>query len=143
MALYNYYTFIDAQIGELLKRTDRKTFVFVITDHGEFAVGRKGTHKNNGFIISAGPGVRRINYRHASVLDIAPTVLYLLDLPVGRDMDGRVLTEGFDRRLLLEKPIAYIDSYDRLLRGQSQTVVVDQKLEEQDTEELKALGYIN
>ena len=118
-ALPNYYTFVDAQIGELLKRTDRKTFVFVITDHGEFAVGRKGTHKNNGFVIATGPGVRRVHYRHASVLDVTPTILYLLDLPIAQDMDGKVLTEAFDRRLLLEKPMAYIDSYDRLVAGHS------------------------
>ena len=142
-ALFNYYSYIDTQIGEIVKRSDRNTIFFVVTDHGEFAVGRKGTHKNNGFVISAGPGVRKYNYKHASVLDIAPTILYLLDLPVAQDMDGKVLTEGFDRRLLLEKPLAFIDSYDRLVAGHSQKVIVDQKLEEQDTEELKALGYIN
>lgn len=142
-ALFNYYSFVDSQIGEIIKRSDRNTIFFVITDHGEFAIGRQGTHKNNGFVISAGPGVRKINYRHASVLDITPTILYLLDLPVGQDMDGKVLTEGFDRRLLLEKPLNYVDSYDRLIPGHSQKVIVDQKLEEQDTEELKALGYIN
>lgn len=142
-ALFNYYSFIDAQIGEIMQRTDRKTIVFVITDHGEFAIGRQGTHKNNGFIISAGPGVRKINYQSASTLDITPTILYLLDLPVAQDMDGKVLTEGFDRKLLLEKQISYIDSYDRLIPGHSQQVIVDQKLEEQNSEELKALGYIN
>ena len=32
----------------------------------------------------------------ASVLDVAPTILYLMGLPVARDMEGRVLTEMLD-----------------------------------------------
>jgi hypothetical protein len=142
-SLENYYNFIDARIGEILKYSDRKTFTFVITDHGEFAKGRKGVHKNNGFMIAAGPGIKRTNLQKASVLDITPTILHLLGLPVAQDMDGRVLLEAMERKLMLERPVAYIDSYDRLIRGGSQQVITDRNLEEQDTEELKALGYIN
>jgi hypothetical protein len=143
-AVFNYYSFIDAQVGELLKRTDlSKTFVVIVTDHGQGAEGRKGVHKNNGFIIVNGPGVRNHTMRDADVLDITPTVLYMLGLPVAQDMDGRVMMEALDQRLVLEKPVAYIDSYDRLIGGEQRRVIVDKDLERQDTEELKMLGYIN
>ena len=43
---------------------------------------------------SAGPAIRPGAVpRHAELLDIAPTVLHLLGIPVPGDMDGRVLTE--------------------------------------------------
>ena len=45
----------------------------------------------------AGPGVKHDELVHsATLLDIAPTILTLFGLPVGEDMDGRVLTEAFE-----------------------------------------------
>jgi hypothetical protein len=139
----NYYMFLDAEIGKILQEADRHTYIFVVTDHGEFAQGRKGMHKNNGFIIAAGPGIKKYNFQKASVLDIAPTILYIMGFPVAQDMDGTVLEEAFDRNLMLERPIAYVDSYDKIIPANSRTVIVDKKLDEEQTEELKALGYIN
>lgn len=141
-ALGNYYSFVDFEIGEILKRLDKKTITIIVTDHGEAAVGNKGMHQNNGFIIISGPGIRKTEVK-ASVVDITPTVLYLLDLPVAQDMDGTVLKNVFERELLLNKPLRYIDSYDRMVPGHTIKIEVDQELDEQDTEELKALGYIN
>jgi predicted AlkP superfamily phosphohydrolase/phosphomutase len=139
----NYYTFLDAEIGKILKEADRHTYVFVVTDHGEFASGRKGMHKNNGFIIAAGPGIRKQNMQKASVLDVAPTILYVMGFPVAQDMDGTVLKEAFDRNLLLERPIVYVDSYDKIIPAHTREIIVDKKIDEEQTEELKALGYIN
>ncbi len=139
----NYYTFLDSEIGKILKEADRHTYIFVVTDHGEYAVGRKGMHKNNGLIIAAGPGIRKHNFQTASVLDVTPTVLYVMGFPIAQDMDGTVLQEAFDRNLLLERPVVYIDSYDKMIRAHTREVIVDKNLEEQQTEELKALGYIN
>jgi predicted AlkP superfamily phosphohydrolase/phosphomutase len=141
--LDNYYTFLDAEIGKILKLADRRTYVFVVTDHGEFAHGRKGMHKNNGFMIAAGPGIRKSNPQKASVLDIVPSILYVMGLPVAQDMDGKILTEAFERNLLLEHPAVYVDSYDKMIRAHSKEVVVDKTIEEDQAEELKALGYIN
>jgi hypothetical protein len=54
-----------------------------------------------GILIAAGPAFRAGALpRQADLLDIAPTVLHLLGVPVPDDMDGRVLTE------LLEPSIA-------------------------------------
>lgn len=141
-ALGNYYSFVDYQIGEILKRQNGKTITMIVTDHGEAAVRNKGMHQNNGFIIISGPGIRKTELK-ASVLDITPTVLYLLDLPVAQDMDGAVLNNVFERELLLDKPLQFIDSYDRIVPRHSTKIEVDPELDEQDTEELKALGYIN
>jgi hypothetical protein len=50
--------------------------------------------------------------QQASVLDVAPTILYLMGLPVGRDMEGRVLTEMLDEEFTRAHPLSFISSYD-------------------------------
>ena len=57
------------------------------------AFGPTGDHRLEGILIAAGPRFARGRARDASLLDIAPTVLHLLGVPVPDDMDGRVLTE--------------------------------------------------
>jgi arylsulfatase A-like enzyme len=50
----------------------------------------------------------------ASVLDVAPTVLHLMGLPVARDMDGRLLTGILDPEVAARQPVTYIPSYASL-----------------------------
>ena len=66
-----------------------------------------------------------------------------MGLPVAQDMDGKILTEAFERNLLLERPAVYVDSFDKMIRAHSREVVIDKTVEEEQAEELKALGYIN
>ena len=47
-------------------------------------------------------------------LDVTPTLLYLAGLPVGRDMEGRVLAEMVDESFAGEHPVSYIPSYESL-----------------------------
>jgi len=58
------------------------------------AFGPTGDHRMEGILIAAGPAFRTgATPLGAELLDIAPTVLHLLGVPVPDDMDGRVLTE--------------------------------------------------
>ena len=58
------------------------------------AFGPTGDHRMDGILIASGPGFQAGNApANAGLLDIAPTVLHLLGVPVPDDMDGRVLTE--------------------------------------------------
>ena len=52
-----------------------------------------GTHRMEGVLMAYGPSIKPGPTTGASILDIAPTVLHLLGLPVPEDMDGRVLVE--------------------------------------------------
>jgi predicted AlkP superfamily phosphohydrolase/phosphomutase len=66
----------------------------------------------DGFLLAVGDGIRPgASLRTASVLDVAPTVLYLLGLPVARDMEGRVLAEIVDDAFARRHPVAVIPSY--------------------------------
>ena len=54
----------------------------------------RGVHRQEGILIAAGAGVGQSSGRgNAEIMDVAPTALYLLGLPVPSRMDGRVLTE--------------------------------------------------
>lgn len=56
-----------------------------------------GTHRQYGMLIAWGPGVRCGQcVEGAEIIDLAPTILYLLDVPIPEDMDGRVLIELFE-----------------------------------------------
>lgn len=56
--------------------------------------GPTGDHRMEGIFVGTGPGFRTgATPRDASLLDIAPTVLHMLGVPVPDDVDGRVLTE--------------------------------------------------
>jgi len=48
----------------------------------------------------------------ASPDDIVPTVLYAAGLPVGRDMDGRVLTDAFTDEQLRSNPLSLVQTYE-------------------------------
>ena len=48
-----------------------------------------------------------------SVADIAPTILYFLGLPIGRDMDGTARADFFQPSFTATRPVTFIPSYGR------------------------------
>jgi predicted AlkP superfamily phosphohydrolase/phosphomutase len=74
-----------------------------------------GTHAGapDGVLLAMGDGIRAgAVLQHASVLDVAPTILYLMGLPVARDMEGRVLTEMLDEEFTRAHHLSFVPSYD-------------------------------
>jgi predicted AlkP superfamily phosphohydrolase/phosphomutase len=69
------------------------------------AFGPTGDHRLEGILIASGPAFRPGADPHcADLLDVAPTVLHLLGIPVPDDMDGRVLTELLEPAPSLASP---------------------------------------
>lgn len=55
-----------------------------------------GTHDPRGIVVISGPAiVPGSTIQDADLLDIAPTLLYLLDLPISEELPGRILQEAF------------------------------------------------
>ncbi len=115
----DYYVYMDRALGQLLDEAGPNCRVIVISDHGMQPINLRASfdpddppndvnsahHLNAppGVIIAAGPGIARTRMpgplsdlsreqltREATVLDVTPTVLTLMGIPVGEDMDGRV-----------------------------------------------------
>ncbi len=79
--------------------------------------GVSGTHAAapDGYLLAVGDGIRaEARVEGASVLDLAPTILYLFGLPVARDMEGRVLTEILDPDFASSHAVTFIPSYESL-----------------------------
>lgn len=102
------YRYQDLMLGGLLRQAGEEATVIIVSDHGfhpdhnrplaipHQPAGPAIEHRDYGIVVMAGPGIRRDDIVHgASQLDITPTILALLGLPVGADMDGRPLTQVF------------------------------------------------
>jgi Type I phosphodiesterase / nucleotide pyrophosphatase len=48
----------------------------------------------------------------ARLVDLVPTLLYGLGVPIARDADGQVLTSAFDRGFLARHPLTFVPSYE-------------------------------
>jgi predicted AlkP superfamily phosphohydrolase/phosphomutase len=59
------------------------------------AAGGGGRHRRYGIILALGPGITPGEIEGANIVDLAPTALHAMGMPVPQDMDGRVLTELF------------------------------------------------
>ena len=54
------------------------------------------THRRHGIFLAHGPDVRRgSKVEDTQIYDLAPTLLHIFNIPIPRDIDGRVLTEIF------------------------------------------------
>jgi predicted AlkP superfamily phosphohydrolase/phosphomutase len=124
-----------------------KDFEYVATGLSEFvsnaimepSFAYTGMHRKEGIFMLRGNGLRRAyEAKHAEIVDMAPTVLHLLGLPIPRDMDGRVLTEVFDRHFLALRPVEYTD--EAAPPGFSGTGLSEDEAEEV-RERLRGLGY--
>jgi predicted AlkP superfamily phosphohydrolase/phosphomutase len=144
-----YHEDIDGFVKRLLAGMDPRTTVLIVSDHGfgpatpydpESQIN--GDHRLEGIIIAAGNHVRRGTAGSPpSVLDIAPTLLYLLGLPTGNDMEGRVIRELIDPAFLDANPLRTIPTYERAQRRVPATPVAS-AMDEQIKERLRKLGYI-
>jgi Type I phosphodiesterase / nucleotide pyrophosphatase len=143
------YVHEDRRLGRLMEKLSSDTVLLVVSDHGfqfrnygfnHYDDGRGGVKAPSGILFLWGPPVRPGGKLETPTLfDVGPTALYFLGLPVGRDMDGRVLTEAVSRELLTRRPVAWIPSYDEGVRvGSDRESPVDKEV----LRELQILGYV-
>lgn len=77
------------------------------------ALSREDPGADDGFLLIVGPiAAHRENPAAAHVSDIVPTILFAAGLPVGRDMDGRILTDAFTDEMLRGSVVSAIQTYE-------------------------------
>ena len=124
-----YYAYIDGEIGTALDGLAPGDLLLVASGFGmarlnpvKQAVGRllgdpdfTGTHERapDGFLLAYGTDTQAGHRPRGSIVDIAPTILYFLGLPIARDMDGYARADLFSRAFTAERPIAFIPTYNR------------------------------
>jgi predicted AlkP superfamily phosphohydrolase/phosphomutase len=128
--LERHYSLIDEAIGRAMAGLGPEDLLVVVSGYGmePLGLGKRlierligdpeisGTHDAapDGFLLVYGASVARGREQaRASVVDVTPTILYFLGLPLGRDMDGYARTDVFQRSFTDPRPIAFIPTYDR------------------------------
>lgn len=127
--LNQYYGFVDALVGREMERLGANDVLLVVSGFGmePLSPGKRvleiiagdpqisGTHERapDGFVLAFGASVAPGRPNRASVVDLAPTILYFLGLPVGRDMDGFARIDLFKPAFTGDKPVTYIPTYGR------------------------------
>ncbi len=124
------YEYHDLMLGRWLEIVGEETTIILLSDHGFFTGNLRPVepdaapfdptvkgmrqspliwHRSQGMLVFSGPGIKTDMLLHgASLLDIAPTTLALLGLPVGEDMDGIPLTQIFAEPVTVE----YVASHE-------------------------------
>jgi len=149
------YVFHDMMLERLLGMIDDDTTVVIASDHGfhsdhlrpthvpEVPSGPAIEHAPFGIFVAMGPGIKKGEHIYgASILDITPTLLSLFDMPVGRDMHGKPLTDIYET----PKEVEYIDSWEKVDKFGGELVIkseVDEATNAAALQQLVDLGYIN
>ncbi len=154
-----WYIYQDELLGRVLAQIDLEaTAVLVLSDHGfksgerrirsETSVDIRTAHLDHepyGIFLAAGPQIRKgEKLEGASVLDVTPTLLHYLGIPVARDMDGKVL-DIFETAFLENHPIRYVATYEDPGGRKSQPEYIedyDPRELAENVEALRALGYV-
>lgn len=128
-AVDRHYAFIDAEIGDALEKLAPGDLLAVVSGFGmqpsnpvKEAVARlmgdpdfSGTHERapDGFLLMWGASIDPGRHQRGSIVDVAPTLLYFLGLPIARDMDGYARADLFMKSFTAERPVAFIPTYRR------------------------------
>jgi hypothetical protein len=161
----SYYEWVDEMLGGLLEAAGADVTVFVISDHGMHAVSTDapnelhvtGHHQDAtpGVIVAAGPGIVEQGGlamflstgalpQHGSVVDVAPTILALLGIPVGRDMAGRAYQPMLAPGPALEnaRGLPPVESHDEGFRP-PEMVLMPPEMGDNFKAKFGALGYLD
>ncbi len=100
--------------------------------------GDSGCHRLHGVFIGHGAGfANSATVPNARIIDLAPTILHLLNVPVPEDMDGRVLIDALTPELRARA------TQTAAATTTAQTQVDFTEAEQAEVEErLRALGYL-
>ncbi|MFQ5749669.1 MAG: alkaline phosphatase family protein [Planctomycetota bacterium] len=148
----NYYRLADEWVGQLLEAAGPGWDVLIVSDHGHGpgTNRRRSDHAETGLYIAAGPDFRHgtwpsppwtqrlgLEREEPSVLDVAPTILYLFGLPVAADCDGSVRAAWLRPGVVSRLPLREVPTYRRLPGDFAETAASSEAYRKR----LQALGY--
>ncbi len=101
-----------------------------------------GFHRPNGILIGRGPGFRAgRQVSGARIMDIAPTILYRMGLPVPSYMDGRPLEQAMEDSFLAANPAQREEVALEAQHGPTDTYTDEETVEIEAR--LRGLGYMS
>lgn len=154
-AIKGAYLYQDMMLERTIELAGEDALIIVMSDHGYVSDNNRVLakpdihaapaleHREFGMFVMKGPGVKKGEIIYGtSLLDIAPTLLNYYDLPIGKDMDGRVLRDAFDT-LPPSKTIGSWENQPGDFAAISNDVTVDPLSQQEAMEQLIELGYVD
>ncbi len=145
------YRLHDLFLMRLVQLAGPDTAVMVVSDHGfhsdhlrpkftpRVPAGITVWHRPQGVFAVAGPGFKRDSLVFgANLLDVTPTILHWFGLPVGADMEGRVLEDAFEPQM----PVGTVPTWERSDLPGRQNTGLDADADRALIDQFVALGYI-
>jgi len=103
----------------------------------------RGRHHSHGVFAACGAGVvPGLELPEVAIVDVAPTILYAMDLPIPADMDGRVLEEAFTPEYRRSHPIRYEAPPAGAAREAGPEPVYSDEEDAEMQRRLRGLGYL-
>ena len=146
------YRFHDLMLERLLQLAGPEACVMIVSDHGfESGINRPNVpvepalwHRPQGIFVLHGPGIKADEIiEGATLLDLAPTALTLFGLPVGDDMEGKVLVHAFKDTPTVERIASWEDQPGAAGRLERDAGEDDPAAAEAALQQLVELGYIS
>ncbi|XAM01501.1 alkaline phosphatase family protein [Phycisphaeraceae bacterium D3-23] len=145
------YVYHDKMLAETLKEAGDDALLMICSDHGFLngqlrptkEVDPAAWHRFHGMVLLHGPGIaKNEELIGATLLDITPTLLTLMGLPVGEDMDGKVLEQAFETPPTIERIPSWEDVEGDF--GEHPADMKEDAFEAQESlRQLVELGYID
>lgn len=137
-AIRRYYVFLDGLV-DLLLRSGPSDVVGLVTHPGR--VGNAAALVEfSGGPIDANVVIDRAPEGMPTLLDVAPTVLRLLGLPISRELPGRADEWPVTREFAARHPLQFVEGYGRY--AAELPAHEGKPLDEETLERLRSLGYI-
>ncbi len=98
-----------------------------------------GFHDLYGIFIALGKDIKNGEINNPSLIDLAPTILHILGVPIPYDLDGRILSNIFVKSSYFSKSQPKYQGSSAVVR---RAYRADSKAQERIFRQLKKLGYI-
>lgn len=103
----------------------------------------QGTHRPEGIFVLRGKGANPGEYESSCrIEDSTATILYLLGLPIPKDLEGRVMTEAFAPGYLEEHPVEFSEAEEDFLAETPQALWESEEDQKKIEERLRGIGYL-
>jgi hypothetical protein len=133
-ALESYYVFLDGLLADSLRPGERG-LVMLLTSPGRVQASTPGILAVRGSVVN-----ERAQDAVARAVDVVPTVMHALGLPISEQLAGRALIELFSAEFARRYPVRVVRTYGAPAMTQSPRT--GQPLDQEMIDRLRSLGYV-
>lgn len=145
------YRYVDEVIQLAFEKYGDRSNIIVVSDHGfGSGTGRyeprasdllTGNHRPNGVILAHGPDIQPGQLEPVTIMEVYPTLAYLLDVPISDAIPGSVAYSLLAESFTADNAPRFVERYDfgwNAPEGQD----AGTQAQSEEMESLRGLGYI-